>query len=258
MRRGFLALPGILILWASPHLAPAASPPEERAIFAAGNDQYAAGKFEEAARHYRQLLNQGFQSEAVHYNLGNALFKMGQIGQAILQYEKAAALAPNDPDVRENLEFLRTLTVDRSSGVGAQTTAFFVERLLALTTVDQDAGMFGGIFALIGVLAGVLIVSGSPRLRAAMVWGIALMSLPLLLVGISFGVKLHREATVAHAVVLQEKVDVRSGPGEENTTLFTVHEGLKVRLRSEQGSWYQVSLESGLSGWVPAPALGVI
>ncbi len=82
--------------------------------------------------------------------------------------------------------------------------------------------------------------------------------MPLVLVGAGFGVKLHRAATQTHAIVLQERVDVLSGPGEDNTTLFTVHEGLKVRIEAEQGSWYQVSLDNGLSGWVPDAMLGRI
>ena len=50
----------------------------------------------------------------------------------------------------------------------------------------------------------------------------------------------------------------QSGPGEDNTTLFTVHEGLKVRLRDQQGSWWHVSLDNGLNGWLPSDSLGVI
>jgi uncharacterized protein YgiM (DUF1202 family) len=54
---------------------------------------------------------------------------------------------------------------------------------------------------------------------------------------------------------MEREVNVLSGAGEENPTLFTVHEGLKVRLRSRAGEWAQVSLDNGLVGWLPSPAV---
>jgi tetratricopeptide (TPR) repeat protein len=229
---------------------------EARRLFSQGNDHYASGRYEDAARDYRQLLSEGVASEAVHYNLANALFKLNQLGPAILELEKAAALAPGDPDVQANLEFLRSLTSDRTTLSGARTTTFFLERLLAITTIDEDAVLFTALYLIVGLLVGLRIAASSFRLQRAAVWSIAAFSLPLALVGTGLGVKLYRQQTQIHAIVLQQRVDVLSGPGEDNTTLFTVHEGLKVRIETAQGSWSQVSLENGLSGWVPATVLG--
>lgn len=227
-------------------------------LFGEGNNHYMAGEFEEAAGDYRQLLAQGFRGAAIHYNLGNALYKMGKVGPAILEYEKAAILAPDDDDVRDNLEFVRSLTADKTTGNGAQTTSFFVERLLGLTTLDQDAAVMVGLYLLASALVAVRIVSSRPGLRRAALWGMAALALPLAVAAGGYGVKLYRAETTTHAIVLQERLDVRSGPGDDNTTLFTIHEGLKVRVRHQQGAWFQVSLENGLNGWVPSAAVGVI
>jgi tetratricopeptide (TPR) repeat protein len=227
-------------------------------LFEAGNDLFADGDYEEAARSYRQLLNQGFRSEALHYNLGNASFRLGELGTAILQYEKASRIAPNDRDIQANLEFVRSLTVDKPGEADAQTTQFFMERLLDLMTPDQDAAIVS-IFYLIGSgLIALHIVAVSPRSRRLSVWGLAAIALPLVLVSGILLVKIYRDQTMVHAVILDERVDVRSGPGDDNTALFTIHEGLKVRLRNEQGSWSQISLESGLNGWVPRSVFGKI
>ncbi len=56
--------------------------------------------------------------------------------------------------------------------------------------------------------------------------------------------------TRQEGVVVEQKADVRSGPGNENITVFTVHEGILVRVRGETGGWYQVSLPNGWSGWL--------
>ncbi len=240
--------------------APAAASPQQEAasLFSAGNELYAAGTYDEAARQYRQLLNMGISTAAVHYNLGGALFKAGRLGPAILEYEKAARLDTRDPDIQANLSYLVSLTADKSAEVGAQTTSFFVERLLALTSIDQDAAAFALAWVALGALAAVRLASRSRRVRYAVVWGMAVVALPVLAEGAIFSTKLYRAATLSEGIVLDERVDVRSGPGEENTTLFTVHEGLKVRVRSRQGSWMQVSLDNGLNGWMSASSLGVI
>src|SRR5262249_48343930 len=47
------------------------------------------------------------------YNLGNALFKGGKIGLAILNYRRAEFLAPRDPDIAANLAFARNYRVDK-------------------------------------------------------------------------------------------------------------------------------------------------
>lgn len=237
--------------------ASASSLPEAIRLFAAGNSEYEAGRYEEAARDYRQLITQGYGSEAVHFNLGNALYKTGRIGPAILEYEKAAAMAPNDAEVRSNLEFVRSLTADKTTG-GAQTTSFFVERLLSLTTPDQDAVALLALFLAMGALVAIRIAGGAEMMRRLAVWGMVVLALPLLVAASAYSIKLYRAATTTQAIVLAERLDVRSGPGEDNTTLFTVHEGLKLRVRSEQGAWLLVSLENGLNGWVPASSVGVI
>lgn len=231
---------------------------EAARIFEAGNEYYAAGDFEQAARNYRQLLNQGFLSAAVNYNLGNALFKMNRLGPAILQYEKALRLGPGDPDIRANLEYLRTLTADRATVAGALTTTFFVERIFSLTSLEEDAAALTVAWLVMSALIGLWIAARSERLRRAAIWGMAVSAIPLLVTGGGFALKVYRDAAIEHAIVLEEKADVKSGPGSENTTLFSVHEGLKVRIRNHQGSWAQVSLESGLNGWVPVSALGTI
>lgn len=74
--------------------------------FAAGNSAYAEADYEAAIGFYAEALEHT-QSAPLHYNLGNANFKAGNIGHAILHYEKARALTPGDPDIAGNLRFVR-------------------------------------------------------------------------------------------------------------------------------------------------------
>src|ERR1041385_4838407 len=70
--------------------------------FKAANQLYDAGKFAEAAAVYEKLEP---KTAHVYYNLGNAWFRQGKMGLAVLNYERARRLAPRDPDILANLKF---------------------------------------------------------------------------------------------------------------------------------------------------------
>jgi tetratricopeptide (TPR) repeat protein len=251
-------LPTLLALLLAAGSTAVAAPGDAPGLFASGNEAYVSGRYDEAAGAYRQLLSQGVDTAAVRYNLGASLYRLGQLGPAILEMEKAARHAPQDPDIAASLEFLGSLTLDRTTGSSARTTTFFVERLLAFSTPGQDAAAFAVGWILAGLVLALYQFSISHRARRAAVWALAILGLPLALLAGSVVLKTWLEASRRQAVVLAEKADVRSGPDEENTTLFTIHEGLKVRLRGSQGSWARISLENGLSGWVESDTLGAI
>src|SRR5213596_601477 len=83
-----------------------------------GNALYAQKDYAGAALAYEQALQAG-HSAAVHYNLGNALFKAGKIGRAILNYRRAHYIDPRDPDITGNLDFARNYRVDKVLGIAS-------------------------------------------------------------------------------------------------------------------------------------------
>jgi tetratricopeptide (TPR) repeat protein len=221
------------------------------ARFEAGNAAYERGAFEEAVSIYEEIRDDGAPSAALHYNLANALFKCGRLGEAILEYERALRLRPRDPDIRDNLEYLRTLTVDRITPESSPITALGITYLLDLTSPAQDALVFIVCWILAGIGTGVAIASRTERPRRTALYIAALIALPALLAGASLGVKSYVEVTRDYGIVLEPQVNVLSGAGEGNPALFTIHEGTKVRLRSRSGGWLQISLADGLTGWLP-------
>ncbi len=80
---------------------------EPAAAFEQANKLYEQGRFPAAAVAYENLLRSGQRSAAVYFNLGNACFKSGQVGKAIVNYRLAERLAPRDPAIRANLQFAR-------------------------------------------------------------------------------------------------------------------------------------------------------
>ncbi|MFA6544947.1 MAG: tetratricopeptide repeat protein, partial [Limisphaerales bacterium] len=129
--------------------------------FEAANRLFEQGRFADAASAYEKLLTNGPASAAVHFNLGNAHFKSGQPGRAIFHYHQALRLAPRDPDIRANLQFVRkSLGVAEEAQPGRQ--------LLRALTPDEWAWLAGaalGAWFLMLALGEAL-----PAKRAAFAW----------------------------------------------------------------------------------------
>ncbi len=81
--------------------------------FNQGVTYFSTGSYKEALQSWTEVYNTGYRSASLCYNIGNAYFKLNNIPQAILFYERAALLNPADEDINYNLQIARTLTVDR-------------------------------------------------------------------------------------------------------------------------------------------------
>jgi tetratricopeptide (TPR) repeat protein len=81
--------------------------------FSKGAASYSAGNYEDAVKQWIDLYNTGYRSANLNYNIGNAYFKLNNIPDAILFYERAKLLKPADEDINYNLQIARTLIVDR-------------------------------------------------------------------------------------------------------------------------------------------------
>ncbi len=256
-RRGLAAAAlGAALLLSAPACAGRTAGAAVESRFAAGNDAYEQGDYERAAGIYREIERSGVRSAALHYNLGNALFKAGRLGEALLEFEKALRLDPGDPDVRENLAYLRSLTVDEITPAPTPLAALGIEALLALTTPAQDAVVIVICWGLAWIAFGAGVAVRAEGIKRSAYYAAGALALPALLFGASLGGKVWLDSSADFGVVLASEADVLSGAGEGNPALFKVHEGLKVKIQARSEGWAQVSLENGLTGWLPEEALG--
>ncbi len=248
------AVLGACVLAAGARGAAAATPEE---IFDRGNAAYEQGRYEEAVEAYQTVARYGVRDARVEYNLGNALFKLGRIGEAILHYERAHRLAPADADVESNLALAVSRRFDK---VDPPETAALLRWLRVAQDRTGPDVQAAALLVLCWVACGIA-VAGWARpagWTAAKGWGLAVVLALLTGVAASWYGTLARLEGTSRAVVLQKVVQVLAGPGGNNASLFTVHEGLTVEVRSERPGWVQVSLPNGLNGWIPRDAIEVI
>jgi tetratricopeptide (TPR) repeat protein len=218
--------------------------------FRKANGLYGQGEYDRAAELYESILESGFRNADVLYNLGNASFKSGNLGEAVLAYERALKLDPGHEDAAANLEFVQSLLADRRAPVGGPFSEFLarVNRRLTGARLALFASAF--YFILFGFLTIRVLRGGmSPWFgRAAVVAAVALI--------VSGGLLLHRlssERARVEAVVMVPEVAVRTGPGEDFLLEFRLHEGTTVSVEERRGEWARVALKgTDLEGWMPA------
>ena len=216
--------------------------------FADAAKAYDENRLPEAIAGWQALADEGQALPEVLFNLGNAYYRHGDLGEAILAYRRAQRLAPRDPDVRANLGFAA-----QSAGIELP-----ARRPLAALLLDFSRAEWLGFGAVcFWFLAGVLAVwIAWPRFRfAARPAAAGLAALLLLALA---GLALHRELDqTPEGVVMTREQKILSSPLETATPLLAVPEGAIVRMRENRGTWVEVELGE-TRGWLPAAALAPV
>ena len=127
-----------------------------------------------------------------------------------------------------------------------------------LLTIAQESKTVLSLFIGANLLIGFSLLVRNPRARSWLLTAGLTAAGFMLLFGASMGWKIYQERNNVEAIIVEEKVDVRSGPGVDNITVVTVHEGAKVRVRGEISGWYQISLPNGWNGWLPASSIRIL
>ena len=226
-------------------------------VFHRGNTAYEQGRFEDAARAYRNILRYRIKSPVVEYNLGNTEFKLNNLGPAVLHYRRALRLDPTDAEIQSNLAFAMSFCQDRVEVPEQAAVVRWLRALQHRFGARRQAWLgLGLLWAAAAVVAWRLARPGGWSGRYG--WLLATLILAAALSSISAHDTWRQLDGRRMAVVQQESVDVLAGPGPNNLTLFTVHEGLTLEVRSVREGWLQVSLPNGLNGWIDARALEVV
>lgn len=216
----------------------------------AANQLYNAGKYQPAIRKYQSVVSQGFESPELYFNLGNAYYKTGNATYAILNYERARKLAPNDEDIRYNLEMARTMIVDNIVTLPEPGFLRWWKQLISSQSISFWGTLSILTFFIFLSLFGLFLLSRSFQIKRLSFWfSIAAISIS----AISFGFGSHLTSRLINhnsAVITDRSVRVKSSPSETGTELFIVHEGITVQVTDKLGDWVNVSLPDGNKGWL--------
>ncbi len=219
-------------------------------ILQKGNTYYREGAYNKAIEEYKKLVDEGYVGTSLFYNLGNANYRIGKIGYAILYYEKALELSPSDEDVKHNLDFAHLSTVDRIQPLPRFFLFDWWEALLGLFSDNGWAYVVFVFYLLVILLAGAYSYSKTVKEQKifffSSIAGVFLLAFSISLLVI----KVKREATLKSGVIVEQVVTVKFSPDSQSTDAFMIHEGLKVNLEDQLDNWIKIRLADGKVGWV--------
>jgi hypothetical protein len=181
------------------------------------------------------------------YNLANSYARAGKPGLAVLNYERAALLAPGDEDINANLEYVRA-----SAHVAAEPRSRFARIVQSANpTWAAWAGVLGIALLGLGMLARII----APRFRWVRIGGV-LLGVVLIALSTSNALLLWRR--MHEAVVLVDQTPVRVSPVPMGDTSFLLPEAETVTITAEHEDFELVRTRGGLSGWVARANLGAV
>ncbi|MCQ2299632.1 MAG: tetratricopeptide repeat protein [Bacteroidales bacterium] len=226
--------------------------------FKAANKAYTDGLYSQAAEQYEALLTSGTRSAAIYYNLGNARFRMGELGQAILNYERAHLLDPTDQEIQENIDFAYSKTEDHIEPL----PQFFVVRWWNGLTglLGANAWLIIAILSvlLFAVACAIFVLSRSYNTRKTFF----IVSLAALLLAILcsalFASALSQRNGDNHAIVTAPMAEVMSSPDSGSVNKFILHEGTKVTITDNVEQWVKITIADGNKGWLQATDITTI
>ena len=220
--------------------------------FNRGNELYRAGKYQDAANEYEGIIKQGKFSAELYFNLGNAYYRDKQLARAILSYERAAQLRPNDLDIKHNLKLAYLKTVDRIEAVPDMFLIQWMRTVGSLMPHEtvRIAFVFSWIL-LFGSLATMYLVMIPGILRAARILFFISCTLVVLWAAM-LGSQSLRDTAQDKAIIIAQTVTAKSSPDVNAVDAFVIHEGVKVKLTDAVGEWVKVILVDGKIGWIPS------
>lgn len=220
-----------------------------------GDQAYKNGDYEKAIDVYNRLFAAGYESGILHYNLGNAYFKHGDLARAILEFERAEKLMPHNRDVRYNLRLANERIADRIEKQPRLPIWNWLDSLrdaLAPRIISTGALFFAILAAALFVVA-MLAKSRAVRkgFRIAGWSTTAIFVCMFLLVML----RIADDRSDPGAIVMVNRISAYAAPDGSATEVFSLHAGTKVLILKELDQWREVRLEDGRQGWLPAKSM---
>ncbi len=216
------------------------------------NKDYNEGSYSEAAELYQKVIDNGYESAEVYYNLGNVFFKQNNYAAAILYYEMAKKLDPNDEDIAFNLKIANSRIVDKIEPVPELFYVKWWKTLVNTLSVDQWGTLSIVFFVLLLIMLTAFLLSQVIWLKKSAFW----LGL-LFLFGTVFTFTLANQKYKSfkndhEAIVFTPTVTIKSSPSENSKDLFVIHEGTKVKITEHIEDWYEIKIANGSVGWIKA------
>ncbi|MBE6247259.1 MAG: tetratricopeptide repeat protein [Bacteroidales bacterium] len=231
---------------------------EKGELWTKANDAYSMGQYETALNDYMEIEKNGYQSYKLYYNMGNAWYKTGNMGKAILYYEKALKLNPAGEDALNNLQIAKLQTLDKIDVLPEFIVSTWIKDIRNLMSSNGWGYTAVGLFAVVCIL--LLLFKFAPTTGGRKLsFVLACVAFLFFIFAVLFAFSLRAKAkSEDNAVVMVPVSNVKSAPNSTGNNLFILHEGSKVEILEQAGKWCRIEISDGRQGWLEEKDIEVI
>ncbi|MDD5087230.1 MAG: tetratricopeptide repeat protein [bacterium] len=221
---------------------------DPHAAFDEGLRLYRESDMDRAAAAWERAIAQGVVSGPLLYNLGNAYYRQGNIGRAILYYERARALLPRDGDVKTNLDLARLAVVDRIEKPVRLPVWDWLDAVRDALSLPELSRLFQAEGFLAAICLAITLLGVRWLKRVARTVAVVM----LVLFALTGAWYVWRAALDSRefAIIIVDKTEAKSAPDEASKELFALHMGTKVQCIEQLGNWLNVRIADDRKGWI--------
>jgi tetratricopeptide (TPR) repeat protein len=217
-------------------------------VFEEGNLFYEDHNYEAAVNSFN-LLTDEYYSPELFLNLGNAHYRLDDIPNTILYYEKALKLSPGGVNILHNLKLANKRVSDKNK---VNDSVRLNDWFFTWVSNAPNYWAYNSVYLfIIGSLLLILYLFSKSRKLKKLTFYTAVISLILGILSIVFsGFHKSRLMSIEEAVIFKPSIDLMSEPTENSSVSFVLHEGTKVKILDETQLWYEIRFSDGKIGWL--------
>lgn len=227
-------------------------------LFLKANKAYEQAEYETAILIYDNIENSELVSWELYYNKANSFYKMNNTAYAIINYERALRLSPNNNDVLFNLRLANAKTVDKIEAIPRLLISSWWISLGNVFSSKLWAVLFLLSFMVALFMAGMFYVSRQKEIKKLAIVLFFLFSL-ISTLNLSLTVSQYKKETrKTAAIIISDNEYVKYSPSQTGKDAFILHEGTKVSILDALENWYEIKLADGKRGWIPLNSIEII
>ncbi len=214
-------------------------------------------QYKNAIASYEQLIKEGYNSDKLFYNLGNAYYRNNELGRAIYNYELAKKINPNDEDVKNNLSIAYSKTIDKIETKENFFISAVKTNVLSSFSTTSWAWLSILLCAITFLFLFIFVSAPSIGLKRFSFF-ISVMAVIGFFIIYFLGysaVKANQQNNFA--VITAPQTKVFTEPTSVSVSKFGLHEGTRVRIIELNADWVLIKLENGNEGWLKLSEVGV-
>ena len=234
------------------------------ACWSEGIAAYEAKDYRAAVDNFEHIVELGYTSADLYYNLANSYFKLGEmgaeeglskfsggeLGRAVLNYHRALRLDPTMEDARYNLE----LAVDYTNDTEPLPISFIETLWRGARDVASSNSWGVGSLVMFGLMLGMVILYllSSSILARKVGFFVALLLFVGFIFSIAFALSSRSEVVRDNRAVVMcsDTTPVHASPESGSKVIRQPSQGVTVRVSRSHGDWSEIIFADGEKGWI--------